>query len=117
MRPALADAVELGPAHVRGRLYDLGPYPAAVLVASEAEEGAIHGVLLDVAAAALPVLDEYEAVHATAPAAGLYRRVLTEAQLAAAARPRHPCWIYVWARGTPPGRRVESGIWQPAPRR
>jgi gamma-glutamylcyclotransferase (GGCT)/AIG2-like uncharacterized protein YtfP len=80
----LADAV-------RGRLYDLGPYPALVDHDDPAAgwvEGFVRTVSLD---RLKGCLDSYEGV-----CEGLYRRVL------APSRGGRQVWVYVYARPLPP---------------
>lgn len=88
------DASRLGwaPDAVRGRLFDLGPYPALVdLGAPGADwvEGYVRPVAMDELAGPL---DEYEGV-----AEGLYRRV------EARTRAGREAWVYIPARPLPPG--------------
>jgi gamma-glutamylcyclotransferase (GGCT)/AIG2-like uncharacterized protein YtfP len=98
-RPALAAHVArltpLGPATVRGRLYDLGPYPGLILDAIPA--GPVAGELFALPAdpAVLRALDEYEGYDPTGPAACLFRRVECEATVPGGGTV--PCWVYVYA--------------------
>jgi gamma-glutamylcyclotransferase (GGCT)/AIG2-like uncharacterized protein YtfP len=100
----LADCEHVGPAVVRGILYDLdGRFPALVLYGSAAVEGEIWRC----PPALLPRLDEYEGTGA-----GLFRRVAVEAETADGAV---PCWIYTagpaLSRRLVPGSRLDTGHW------
>jgi gamma-glutamylcyclotransferase (GGCT)/AIG2-like uncharacterized protein YtfP len=80
------------PDAVRGRLFDLGPYPGIVSVGTG--EGWIHGHVVEIEEWELESLDRFEDV-----AGGLYRRqrVLT--------REQRDAWIYEFARMIPAGAR------------
>src|SRR4051812_14226585 len=76
---------------VRGRLFDLGPYPALVDLDDPAA-GWVQGYVRGVTPAELAGrLDAYEGVDD-----GLYRRV------AATTRGGRRAWVYVYARPLPP---------------
>jgi gamma-glutamylcyclotransferase (GGCT)/AIG2-like uncharacterized protein YtfP len=93
----IADVVDalvpLGAATVRGRLYDLGEYPGAILDDSAA---GIAGQLFALPSDpnALARLDAYEDYRPDDPAQSLFLRVRTLAELPEGRR--HPCWIYVY---------------------
>jgi gamma-glutamylcyclotransferase (GGCT)/AIG2-like uncharacterized protein YtfP len=91
---------------VRGRLFDLGPYPALVDL-DDPGVGWVHGNVRPVGASELRRrLDTYEGVDE-----GLYRRV------AATTRSGRRAWVYVYARALPPGaREVPDGRWRSVPR-
>ena len=85
---------------VRGRLFDLGPYPGLVGI-DEPEAGWVEGYVRAVDQAELAGrLDEYEGV-----AEGLYRRVATTTRGG-----RH-VWVYVYARPLPPRARGPITRW------
>lgn len=89
------------PDAVRGRLYDLGPYPALVEV-DDPEAGWVEGYVRPVDAATLAgMLDRYEGV-----AEGLYRRV------AVTTRAGRSAWVYVYARPLPPSARGPLPRWE-----
>jgi len=96
----LRGCARVGAGAVRGRLYDLGAYPALVLAAGE---GAVRGEVWGCPAAVLPRLDAYEGV-----AEGLFRRVRTEAGGV-------ECWVYVAGPALEPALAPEnligSGDW------
>lgn len=94
VQPLFARLVALGPAWMPGRLYDLGPYPAAVL--DPAAETSIHGEVFQLpdARELLAALDAYEDCDPADPAASLYRRVRQPATLADGSQ--IPCWVYVY---------------------
>lgn len=76
------------PDRVHGRLFDLGPYPAAVEVG--AAESWIHGHVVEIAEQELSYLDEFEDV-----AGGLYCR------LRVTTAGGHDVWIYQYNRMIP----------------
>jgi glycerophosphoryl diester phosphodiesterase len=99
----------LGPARVRGRLYDLGSYPGAV-----PDPGAtcwIEGELVGLGADSPPLawFDEYEGIDPDDPERGLFRR---ERVLALDRAGREvACWIYAYARSVAGRRAIPAGIW------
>lgn len=103
LMPADRDAAECGgwrPDAVRGRLFDLGPYPALVDL-DDPESGWVEGFVRPVDPQELESrLDPWEGV-----AEGLYRRVET--------RTRAYCraWVYVYNRPLPPGARGPLNRW------
>ena len=104
-----AGAVCLGPATIRGRLYNLGPYPAARPARRPCER--VHGELYRLTRpAALTALDRYEACDPPAGAAPEYRRETVP--VAHAGRQRH-AWVYWYARPLRGARRLPGGVWHP----
>jgi gamma-glutamylcyclotransferase (GGCT)/AIG2-like uncharacterized protein YtfP len=88
VRPPLdalvARMTPLGPASVRGRLYDLGPYPGLVLDdAASTVRGELFALPPD--PALLASLDDYEG-------SCLYRRVEFRANTSTGEA--EPCWVY-----------------------
>jgi gamma-glutamylcyclotransferase (GGCT)/AIG2-like uncharacterized protein YtfP len=75
------DAVFVGNAGVRGRLYDMGGYPALVL---DDEAGLVAGEVYEIDADTLQVLDEFEA-------AAQYARKRVVVVLNGA---ETSCWVY-----------------------
>jgi gamma-glutamylcyclotransferase (GGCT)/AIG2-like uncharacterized protein YtfP len=93
------------PDAVRGRLYDLGPYPALVDL-DDPEAGWVDGFVRPVDEGELAQrLDPWEDV-----AGGLYRRVR------ATTRSRRQVWVYVYNRPLPPRARGPLCRWD-GPRR
>lgn len=84
---------------VRGRLFDLGPYPALIDVDSKDDwvEGYVRKVGLNDLQGRL---DDYEGV-----ADGLYRRVRTTTEGG------REVWVYVYARDLPPDARGPIPRW------
>lgn len=92
------------PDQVRGLLYDLGPYPAAVRVA--AADRCFHGYVLEITLAELTDrLDPYEEVDN-----GVYRRIriVTEAGFAA--------WLYEYTRPLPKNAVGPIDRWPQSPK-
>ena len=108
--PSLAEVVAtfrpLGPARIRGRLYDLGPYTGAV--ADSRAESWVHGEIVEATAATPPLawFDHYEDYEPASPERSVFLR---EQHMLEAARGAVPCWIYVLARIPAGARQVESG--------
>ena len=99
-----------GRASIAGRLYDAGPYPAAVPSDDPADRifGELYAIEAD-ADALLAALDGYEGIDAAHPAHSLFRRDSVAAQWEDGMRV--PAWVYFYNR--PPGSmpRVTSGDW------
>jgi gamma-glutamylcyclotransferase (GGCT)/AIG2-like uncharacterized protein YtfP len=104
---AIAGAVGMlqpvGAGSARGRLYDLGRYPGAVL--DRLAEQRIHGMVfrLPEDAGILARFDRYEGYSAEAQAESLFLRVLEPVELASGGS--LDCWVYVYNR-PPAGARV-----------
>ncbi len=99
----LAGCIDRGPGSVPGRLYDLGPYPAAVHDPGAATH--VQGRVFELPADrdVLAALDRYEGFDAANPADSLYLRV---AQCVDQARGGSVlCWVYVYNRD--PGDALE----------
>jgi gamma-glutamylcyclotransferase (GGCT)/AIG2-like uncharacterized protein YtfP len=101
----------VGPASIRGRLYDAGRYPAAVASDDPAERvtGELYAVDVDAADALLAALDAYEGVDAAHPALSLFRRSVVAAEREDGMRV--PAWVYFWNRPVDLLPRVSSGDW------
>jgi len=86
----------LGQAYVRGRLYDLGEYPGAIL--DEASETKIAGELFELPpdSSVLAMLDSYEGYELTDPAGSLFIRVKSPVQLSDGREIES--WVYVYNR-------------------
>ena len=102
----VAQLEPLGPATVRGRLYDLGPYPAAVL---EPADDVIVGELfrLPQDPAVLAAFDTYEGCPPGSEEDGLYVRVAGTALRSAGTT--CDCWVYVYNRDTASAERIPGG--------
>jgi gamma-glutamylcyclotransferase (GGCT)/AIG2-like uncharacterized protein YtfP len=86
---------------VRGRLFDLGPYPALVDL-DDPSAGWVDGFVREIDLAELEgPLDEYEQVES-----GLYRRAL------ATTRKERRVWVYEYARPLPPQARGPLSRWR-----
>ncbi len=97
----LAAAERLGPATLRGTLYDAGEFPALML----AGRTPIAGEIWRCPAELLNALDRYESVEE-----GLFRRVATDVDGVA-------CWVYVAGPKLSPRltlqNRLDDGRWPP----
>jgi gamma-glutamylcyclotransferase (GGCT)/AIG2-like uncharacterized protein YtfP len=92
-----ADLLSVTPAHTRGRLHDLGSYPAMVLDGTAAARE-VEGEILTFAdaATALPMLDRIEGARPDCVPGGPYRRtIVTVTDASGRAR---PAWAYVVER-------------------
>jgi len=95
----------LGPATVRGRLYDLGEYPGLVLDPAANE---VHGTIFTVPDdAALAALDAYEGFEPEEPARSLFVRTRVAATLPDG-RPLN-CLVYVYNRDPAGAPVIASG--------
>lgn len=98
----------VGPASIAGRLYDLGPYPAARPARHPRER--VRGELYRLTRlAALAALDAYEGCDPAGSAAPEYRR---EAVPVECAGRRHRAWVYWYARPLRGARRLPHGVWR-----
>jgi gamma-glutamylcyclotransferase (GGCT)/AIG2-like uncharacterized protein YtfP len=101
----IAPAVErlrlVGEGFVRGRLYDLGSYPGAVLDAGAV--GSIYGAVYELPQAPeiLDRLDAYEGPE--------YRRVEQDVTLVAGGV--RTCWVYDYRMKPGEDRLIQSGRW------
>jgi gamma-glutamylcyclotransferase (GGCT)/AIG2-like uncharacterized protein YtfP len=91
---ALRSLRRIGPAHVRGRLYDLGEYPGAILAPSS--KTLIRGEIFELPAtpAILKTLDDYEEFDAANKEDSLFIRTKAKAKLQDGSQV--DCWIYVY---------------------
>ena len=86
----------LGRGYIRGRLYDFGDYPGAVLDPSS--ETLVHGQLVELppGQSVLDVLDRYEEFDSSNPTASLFIR--KKAKIMLADGRSHEGWVYVYNR-------------------
>ena len=84
----------IGPAHVRGMLYDLGEYPGAILAPSS--KTLIQGEIFELppTPAILKALDDYEEFDPANKKDSLFIRTKTKATLLDGQRVN--CWMYVY---------------------
>jgi gamma-glutamylcyclotransferase (GGCT)/AIG2-like uncharacterized protein YtfP len=86
---------KVGAARVRGRLYDFGDYPGAVIDASS--NTAVHGELVELPdQTTLEALDQYEEFDSSRPAKSLFVR--KKAKITLADGRNVEAWIYVYNR-------------------
>ena len=97
----------LGPATVRGRLYDLGSYPGAVLDASSATRISGHIFALPAGGDVLHLLDDYEGFNAADPADSLFIRRACHAAMPDGNTRK--CWIYLYNRRLGSARPIPGG--------
>jgi gamma-glutamylcyclotransferase (GGCT)/AIG2-like uncharacterized protein YtfP len=112
LRSLLTRMTPIGPASVAGSVYDLGPYPGALL---EPSVGRVFGHLFDVPDEDTfwRALDAYEGFDSSQPHAGLFRRVACLAKLDDDGA-EFACDVYVYNNSPPQSQRVANGRWQPA---
>jgi len=97
----------VGPATVRGRLYDFGDYPGAVL--DRSAKTSIKGELFELPHddSALKALDDYEEFNRTDQKNSLFVRTRTVAELHDGSRLN--AWVYVYNRDPGSARLIASG--------
>jgi gamma-glutamylcyclotransferase (GGCT)/AIG2-like uncharacterized protein YtfP len=96
LRGVLGRLRPVGRAVLPGRLYDLGPYPAAVLDASASTQVVGEVFALPPEPDVLAALDAYEGYDPENVADSLYVRVQQPIPLPDGAEV--PCWVYVYNR-------------------
>lgn len=112
--PEIAAAVRrlrpVGTASVRGRLYDLGEYPGAVL--SRTSRSVIRGEVFELPSDAqtLDSLDDYEGFEPRKPGSSLFVRRAWPVIMDDGTRLR--CWIYVYNGDTRQAQPVRSGTYR-----
>lgn len=115
-RQQLAAAARLvGPASIGGLLFDVGPYPAAVLTSTGRDR--IWGELWRLPARRqwlFDVLDRYEGCAPGSPEP--YAYVRQRVAVRAGDGSSTTAWIYLWNRPLGSMSRIESGRWRPARR-
>ncbi|SRR6266404_2831570 len=100
---------KVGPATVRGRLYDLGEYPGAIL--DHSANAVIKGELFELPDVNKPLkaLDEYEEFNGADIDNSLFVRVRTDAELPDGRRLN--TWIYVYNREPGSAQLIRSGVY------
>src|SRR5262245_36935824 len=94
-----------GEARVRGRLYDLGNYPGAIL--DSLCEREIVGHVFSLPESVIPTLDVYEDFDPDHPERSLFVRTRTSARLLSGSIVE--CWIYVFNGDVGQAPRIEDG--------
>ena len=107
--PLIAESVRAAlPATIRGRLYDVGPFPAL----AHGDE-TVHGELLLIAPATLAdvlvVLDDLEGYDAADPAGSFYLREIVAATTADGRE--HAAYAYFYNRDTVGLHHLPGGAW------
>ncbi len=109
--PEIADTVNrlrpVGSASVRGRLYDLGEYPGAVL--SEKSRTLIRGEVFELPGDlnTLTALDDYEGFEPHKPGSSLFLRRARAVTMDDGKRVR--CWVYIYNGTTKGALPLRSG--------
>ncbi|MCU0647353.1 MAG: gamma-glutamylcyclotransferase [Gemmatimonadaceae bacterium] len=110
------DTTVVGPATLRGQLYDAGWHPALVL--DDAAESLVHGELVHLPhdkhrrRRLLSELDHYEGVlHGPAEHLSLFHRVIADALYEGVL---HATWVYVYARDASRFTAIPDGTWRRA---
>jgi gamma-glutamylcyclotransferase (GGCT)/AIG2-like uncharacterized protein YtfP len=100
----------LGPATIKGRLFDLGRYPA--LIEAGPRDGLVHGevYVLRSPPATLRWLDAYEGVTNPPKANCEYERVLRPVHLSAGGEVKAA--VYLYRRDISRARYLENGRWR-----
>ncbi|MAI89176.1 gamma-glutamylcyclotransferase [Ponticaulis sp.] len=97
----------LGPAFLRGDLFDVGGYPGIV-----EGEGLVTGVLYRLDdLALLTALDEFEDVVPDDPAGSLYRRILRDVLNEAGEPVGQRAWVYWFNQPVHSFPRLKTGNW------
>lgn len=97
----------VGQASVRGRLYDLGEYPGAIL--SARSRSVIRGEVFELPedSTTLPSLDDYEGFEPAKPASSLFLRREWPVTMDDGKRLR--CWVYIYNGTMKDAEPVSSG--------
>ncbi len=97
----------LGPASIRGRLYDLGEYPGAVL--NKNSRSVIRGQVFELPGdqSTLTSLDHYEEFDPAKPSSSLFVRRTWPVTMDDGTRLR--CWVYVYNGDMKSAQPVRSG--------
>jgi gamma-glutamylcyclotransferase (GGCT)/AIG2-like uncharacterized protein YtfP len=99
----------LGPATMRGRLYDLGRFPA--LVDSDNPADLVHGEVfaLHESGKSFAWLDRYEGIDPGQPGHNEYQRVERSVRLAC--REEITAWVYLYRKSVVRAPRIAAGRW------
>lgn len=94
---------------VRGRLFDLGSHPGAIL--DPAAPGFVRGEVVALGAASPPLawFDDYEGIEPGAPERSAFRRERCAVETDGGERVA--CWVWVLGRPPTQGRVIASGEW------
>ncbi len=105
----MREAKSLGPASVRGRLFDLGSYPG--LVEPHGDGEIVYGELLELIdpARSLVWLDAYEGIVPGDHPHNAYRRLQYDVRLASGER--RAAWIYLYQGALTRARLISEGRW------
>jgi gamma-glutamylcyclotransferase (GGCT)/AIG2-like uncharacterized protein YtfP len=103
----------VGPATMRGRLYDLGSYPG--LVEADGGDSLVHGEVyaLNTPAVTLRWLDVYEGVLPGRPVYSPYERIVRPVRLASGETV--DSWLYLYRKSVRLRPEVKDGRWMAPP--
>ena len=109
MAPVLRRLRREAPGQVRGRLYDLGAYPGAILdpSADTVIRGRVFALPDD--GTVLAALDAYEGFDPTDPTRSLFSR--TRARVGLPDDNRVACWTYVYNRDPYDAPQIAGGVY------
>jgi gamma-glutamylcyclotransferase (GGCT)/AIG2-like uncharacterized protein YtfP len=102
----------VSPGSIRGRMIDVGPFPAAVTSCSNKHR--IFGELWRISSSApelWAMLNRYEGCEPGYSGPYAYRR--SKRRVACCDGHRRMAWVYVWDRPTEGFPQINSGRWQP----
>src|SRR5947209_12500940 len=107
LREVLARCAPVGRGSLPGRLYDLGPYPAAVPDPAAPRRVAGAAFRLPEREDVLGPLDAYEGFDPGDPPGSLFVRLAQDVDLADGRRVE--CWVYVYNRDPGPAPLIPDG--------
>ncbi len=104
------EARSLGPAMLRGRLYDLGQYPG--VITSEFNRDVVHGEVFEMFRPSITLqwLDHYEGVRREGGEHDDYRREIVDVTMTNSEVLRVS--VYIYRRSLRTARFIPSGVWQ-----
>lgn len=111
-RAVLRDQAQLvARASIAGLLFDVGPYPGAILEGRRTVR--VHGEIWKLPGeqdSLIEMLDRYEGCDASSPVPHTYSRRKVRIRLEAGRRV--VAWMYLWNGPVSPEQRIHSGVWE-----
>jgi gamma-glutamylcyclotransferase (GGCT)/AIG2-like uncharacterized protein YtfP len=100
IRPQVRRLRRVGKGSIKGKVFDLGSYPAAILSRSGTQ---IKGEVFELPddPELLKKLDEYEEFNQARPGQSLFRRQLVSVKMASRNGKKMRAWVYVYNREIP----------------